>query len=259
MKKILIVITLMANLASVVALAQALPPSQNEAPRAGTPQAGVEVMLEQAAGTFVKTARTDADGKFVFTDLRPGSYRLKAGSAILSPRDAATGQASGKSAQAATQEVKSPRDAATGQATGRRNAQTEPENDGTSNNASNNGEANRTINTSRSNIKNRTVAAEIILGDDDDPPTPPSAKAGVSTSRSNVRNKQSLNAPAETEEVLAIQVFSEASANQKRTFVVPHVLEKSGLVIEVGANGQVVGRLLKTKHDTAKNAIGNIR
>lgn len=257
MKKTFAAITLTLSFVTF-SLAQTPPSSSsktdNATPQAGTPQVGVEVTLEQESGAFVKTIRTDAEGKFTFSGLRPGSYRLKADATVHTPRDPATGQASGKRVQApsATAEVKSPRDVATGQASGKRTPTAEQEN----NEGDASAAANRTINTSRSNIKNQRVSAEIIMGDDDEPPT---TKAGVSTSRSNIRTKQSLNVPADTDEVLAVQLLAEETANTKRAFVLPHVLEKSGLLMQVGANGQLMGRLLKTRHDTVKNAIGNIR
>ena len=230
--------------------------SEKETNRFGTPIPGVEVSLEQEPGVVVKTVRTDADGNFEFSHLKPGLYRIKSGFTVATPRDPATGQASGKQVQssATTSTVHSPRDVATGQASGKRVATTGSENTESGVNA----EANRaTINTSRSNIKNQRVAAEIVVGDEDD--ASPSIKTGVNTSRSNIRNRQGEALAESTEDVVAVQLFSDETPAAKRAFVLPHVLEKSGLTVEVTASGRIVGNVLKTRHDTVKNSINNVR
>ena len=259
MKKTLTAIALTLPLFGCSALAQTpnkqTVQTETEVNRFGTPIAGAEVTLEQESGAVVKSVRTDATGKFEFSDLRPGLYRIKSGYTIHSPRDHATGQASGKQAQAAgtTAAVVSPRDAASGQASGKRVSET-----GTANNdATTNANASRAgVNTSRSNIKNQRVAAEVIMGDED--PAPP-AKAGISTSRSNIRNQPRADLSETSEDVLAVQLFSDETPSSKRAFVLPHVLEKSGLTVEVMANGRLVGNVLKTRHDTVKNSINNVR
>jgi hypothetical protein len=259
-KKIFAATTLAISLFGCSALSQALnkptAPSENETKQFGAPISGVEVTLEQESGTIVKTVRTDAKGQFEFSDIQPGRYRLKVDPSVLSPRDPATGQASGKRLQStgADSSVAAPRDAATGQASGKRqHAPLAENNDGGANTA-----ANRTgINTSRSNIKNQRVAAEIVTDEEADPTTP--AKAGVSTSRSNVRNKKGEITGAADEDVIAVQVFNDEAPVAKRAFVLPHVLEKSGLIVQVGADGRIIGNVLKTRHDTVKNSINNVR
>lgn len=255
MKKIFAALTLVMSLFGFSALAQT-PNEQaaTEKNQSGTPASGVDITLEQESGAVVKTVRTDAHGKFEFSDLRPGIYRIKSGATVLSPRDQAAGQASGKQGQATatTSSVPSPRDVATGQSSGKRVAT------GENHDTSANAEGNRaTINTSRSNIKNQRIAAEIIPDDEADPLTP--AKAGVSTSRSNIRNKQSENLSETNKEVLAVQFLSEDAPTTKRTVVVPHILEKSGVAVQVGASGRIAGNILKTRHDTVKNSINNVR
>lgn len=226
-----------------------------EALRDGTPIPGIEITLEQESGAVLKTVRTDANGKFEFSNLKPGTYRLKTSHTVLSPRDPALGQATGKHLQSSVgnSQVVSPRDVASGQATGKRTATDASE----SSNTSTNSESTRVgINTSRSNIKTQRVAAEVILGDDDEPDTP--AKAGVSTSRSNIRNKQAEMAP-NTDDVITVQLVNERLPNSKRTFIQPHVLEKLGITVQVGNSGTLAGNVLKTRHDTVKNSINNVR
>ncbi|MBS1809959.1 MAG: carboxypeptidase regulatory-like domain-containing protein [Acidobacteria bacterium] len=233
-------------------------PAVQEGPeplRDSTPIPGIDVTLEQESGAVLKTVRTDTNGKFEFSNLKPGTYRLKTSHTVMSPRDPASGQATGKRLQASVgnAQVVSPRDVASGQATGKRTATDVSESSDTSTNS----EAARVgINTSRSNIKNQRVAAEVILGDDDEPAAP--VKAGVNTSRSNIRNKQAEMAQS-TDDVITVQLVNEQVPNSKRTFMLPHVLEKSGFIVQVDNSGTLSGNILKTRHDTVKNSINNVR
>lgn len=114
------------------------------------------------------------------------------------------------------------------------------------------------INTSRSNIKTQKAAPtnDVPSASDEAPQT----KAGVSTSRSNVRNR-SAEQPSSPEEesVIAVQFSNEATPDTKRTHIVLHVIEKKGSVVNVPADGTLAGTVLKTRHDTVKNSINNVR
>ena len=46
---------------------------------AGAQVSGFEVRLEQVSGSKVLTTRTDEKGSFTFTDVGPGSYKLRIG------------------------------------------------------------------------------------------------------------------------------------------------------------------------------------
>jgi hypothetical protein len=48
---------------------------------AGAQVSGFEVRLEQVSGSKVLTTRTDEKGSFTFTDVGPGSYKLRIGCA----------------------------------------------------------------------------------------------------------------------------------------------------------------------------------
>ena len=101
---------------------------------AGDPIPDIDVTISPAAGgAAVKTVKTDRNGKFVCTGLPNGAYSVKfsgAGLKLKSPsglkfeqtitvaREASTGMATGREAAAGTPAA--PRDAATGQASGKR-------------------------------------------------------------------------------------------------------------------------------------------
>ena len=215
----------------------------NEAKMMGDPIPGVGVNLTTKDGVLVQQAKTDANGNVTFSKLAQGSYFLT----IVSPRDIATGQASGK----ASHEIKSPRDIATGQASGKRIAEASTGNAGTSEN--NQAETRTGISTSRSNIRNKTVAAEVLVtGDDDTPP----AKKVANTS----------------DEVFIVSILENAAGTQKTINTsrsnIKHKIEHSGdpheYIYEVSkatikADGGIVFQVLKTKHDTVKNSINNVR
>ncbi|HEX4951564.1 MAG TPA: SdrD B-like domain-containing protein [Blastocatellia bacterium] len=191
---------------------------------------GVGVNLVQEDGTIIKTTQTNAQGQFEFTGVKPGRYLLKLkndikGTTAHSSRDAATGQASGK-------------------------LQSEAPDDKVA-------EA-RGVNTSRSNIKNQKAAP--TTDDTNTSDTTPQNKAGVSTSRSNVRTKSAAQLNVlEEEEVIVVELASEVTPDSKRTHVVPHVFEQKGLMVNVPTDGHLSGTILKTRHDTVKNSINNIR
>ena len=227
----LLVAAVLAVLA-VTASAQNQSTTTTEAKRPGDPIPGMDVKLVQADGTVLKTTQTTATGQIEFSGIKPGSYVLKVGketteTTIQSPRDVATGQASGKS-----QTTDAPDDKA--------------------------GAEQRTINTSRSNIKNQ--AAPVQTDEPQGPNVTLQTKAGVSTSRSNIRTKAKSNLQVpEDEEIIVVQLTNDVPPEAKRSFVLPHVLEKSGLRVQVKADGRLPCNILKTRHDTVKNSINNVR
>lgn len=83
----------------------------------------------------------------------------------------------------------------------------------------------------------------------------PQTKAGVSTSRSNVRNL------TETIESIIIDIENDntIAAKQKMSSMNMQFLALQESLQKLSGRYTTISNVLKTKHDTAKNAIGNIR
>lgn len=230
----------------------AQPATQNANKMMGDPIPGVGVNLTTPAGQLVQQAKTDAAGNVTFSNVAQGKYLLT----IVSPRDAASGQASGK--RAAAQEIKSPRDAASGQASGKRIVSprdpasgqatgkrlAEVPTDESATGENNQNETRAGVSTSRAKV--RSVAAEVLLTGD--PDTPP-AKTDITTN-----------------EVLVVSIFENAGSTQKtintsRSNIKTQKIQHWGdpHEVTVGTDGQLTLNVLKTKHDTAKNSINNVR
>ncbi len=215
MKKLLLFTMLMAGLIIPGMSQSKSTAAQNNANRPGEPIPGVGVNLGRKPGgsSQLKTIYPDANGNFEFTNLEAGKFTLK----LVAPEKSSS--------------VISPRDVASGQATGKRMHQPVA------------------IKEQDSKSDTRVVKAEIVIEGDDDKPavkTEKSApdemevqltilvtkqnsqKAGISTSRSNLRTKFTT-------------------------------LMDEGVEVEVGADGVLKGSVLKTKHDTVKNSINNVR
>lgn len=225
----------------------------------------------------------DGDG---MTDMLIVSY----GHEIKSPRDVATGQSAGRVAKIDAftikqgiiieadldgdgefeplANVKSPRDVATGQASGKRMAAKEDvyvwkikytadlDGDGVEDgfvystqnkdaalinsstgktfslSLSDENPAAKTVEKATSGIK-QTMQTQVLIANDNPPDAPPVQKAGISTSRSNIRTK-------------SIVSCSDGSCLMS---------------CEIELDGKIYSALItsRTKHDTAKNSIGNIR
>lgn len=83
----------------------------------------------------------------------------------------------------------------------------------------------------------------------------PSTKAGVSTSRSNIRN---LTATIESI-INDIENDNTSAAKQKMNSMNMQLLALQQSLQKLGSRYTAVSNVLKTKHDTAKNSISNIR
>lgn len=83
----------------------------------------------------------------------------------------------------------------------------------------------------------------------------PQTKAGVSTSRSNVRN---LNTAIESI-INDIENDNTTAAKQKMSNMNNQFAALQESLLKLGGRYTSLSNVLKTKHDTAKNAIGNIR
>lgn len=113
----------------------------------------------------------------------------------------------------------------------------------------------KTINTSRSNIKNMIATLdELELQLNNDQTT---AKAIINTSRSNIKNQRA--ALSELDAALANKNVSMKELEQKSNAEEKTFSQLLASLKHLGTPYSSISNVLKTKHDTAKNAIGNIR
>ena len=220
--KNLLFITLLISTFAVLGIAQSVSKTA-DAKRPGDPIPGVGVNLGRKPGEQVqKTIYPDANGNFEFTNLAPGKYTLK----LVRAEQAAS--------------VVSPRDAASGQATGKRMHQP--------------------VAIKEQDVKSdtRIVKAEIVIeGDDDKPATTNQKKA----------NKLENSVPQNDEIEVQLTILETRQNSQKVGINTSRsnirnkmkALMQEGVEVEVGADGVLKGRVLKTKHDTVKNSINNVR
>lgn len=221
MKKLLF-ITLLISTFAVLGIAQSVSKTA-DAKKPGDPIPGVGVNLGRKPGGQVqKTIYTDASGNFEFTNLAPGKYTLK----LVKAEQAAS--------------VVSPRDAASGQATGKRTHQPVA------------------IKEQDTKSDTRIVKTEIVIeGDDDKPATTNQKKA----------NKLENSVPQNDEMEVQLTILETSKNSQKvgintsRSNIKNKMkaLMVEGVEVEVGADGVLKGNVLKTKHDTVKNSINNVR
>jgi predicted nucleic acid-binding Zn-ribbon protein len=82
-----------------------------------------------------------------------------------------------------------------------------------------------------------------------------SNKAGISTSRSNLRKVSSSIAAINND----LQNGNTTSAQIKMQNLNTQILALQQSLANLGAQYTSISNVLKTKHDTAKNSVGNIR
>ena len=224
MKKLML-ITLLISMFTVLGTAQSVSKTVTaDAKRPGDPIPGVGVNLGRKPGGQVqKTIYPDASGNFEFTNLAPGKYMLKLVKAeqtasVVSPRDAASGQATGKRMHqpVAIKEQDTKSDT--------RVVKAEIVIEGDDDKPAATDKKANTAKTENSAQNNNEMEVHLTIMDT----TPNSQKTGINTSRSNIRNKMKA-------------------------------LMDEGVEVEVGADGVLKGSVLKTKHDTVKNSINNVR
>ncbi|MBL7738780.1 MAG: carboxypeptidase regulatory-like domain-containing protein [Chitinophagaceae bacterium] len=126
--------------------------------------------------------------------------------------------------------------------------------------ASQNSQSLRTINTSRSNIKNMLASLDDLeeLLDND----AVSSRYLVNTSRSNIKNQRL--ALYDLRETLADMPYMDKAAATDELSKKIAVMNNEFLSLQeslkaMGGQYTTISNVLKTKHDTAKNSIGNIR
>jgi SdrD B-like domain len=221
MKKLLL-ISFLISIFTVLGAAQTKT-SATDAKSPGGPIPGVGVNLGRKPGGQVqKTIYTDAGGNFEFSNLEAGKYTLK----LVAPEKSST--------------IVSPRDAASGLATGKRMHQPVA------------------IKEQDTKSDTRVVKAEIVIEGDDDKP--------ATTEKKNIANSEKPVSPKTVTDILltievAKQNTQKGPINTSRSNIRTNMvtLLNEGVEVEVGADGALKGTVLKTKHDTVKNSIGNVR
>ena len=222
MKKLLL-ITLSISIFAALGAAQSVSKT-SDAKRPGEPIPGVGVNLGRKPGGQVqKTIYTDASGNFEFTNLEAGKYILK----LVKAEQAVS--------------VVSPRDVASGQATGKRMHQPVA------------------IKEQDAKSDTRIVKAEILVEGDDDKPASTDKKASAA--------KTGTSAPHGDEIEVQLTILETKSNSQKAGISTSRsnirnkmkALMDEGVEVEIGADGVLKGNVLKTKHDTVKNSINNVR
>ncbi len=220
--------------------------------RPGGPVRGTLIKIgKDPGGDVVAQGRTNSFGEFEFLNLEPGNYRIIVEASYLindvtdiDLNDEGTGiySKSGYVKLTASQNGQS--------------LSTNSNTDGTNSNTKA-----QDYNSSRSN-KTASIASfndllEVLNELDQQLQTDntPQTKAGVSTSRSNVRN---LNAMVESI-INDIENDNISAAKQKMNSLNVQLLALHQSLQKMGDRYSSISNVLKTKHDTAKNSIGNIR
>lgn len=83
----------------------------------------------------------------------------------------------------------------------------------------------------------------------------PVTKAGISTSRSNIRNVRSALVSVQTD----LQNGNIAAANEKLALLETQIIQLQQSLNGLGKQYTTISNVLKTKHDTVKNSVSNIR
>ncbi|MES1221098.1 MAG: carboxypeptidase-like regulatory domain-containing protein, partial [Bacteroidota bacterium] len=214
---------------------------------AGTPIGGIIVKGGKNPGGSFRTTQTNGYGEFEFTDLERGNYTISAELKYNMDEETIITVAGDAAENIVTSESNLKGEAARKGWDGTIKGNAKADNDQPQLRAQNN----NTVRSNRTELKSILIEADLdgdgeyetdvtnklndeIVLDANGQETTPQQKAGISTSRSNIRNRSSL------------QVVSD------------------GLYVSYGDavinNKDVkVKTVLKTKHDTAKNSVGNIR
>ncbi len=259
-------------------------PFQNDFPQAipGSPIGGLSIKGGKNPGGNIQTKRTNSFGEFEFENLEPGNYSFivevqyiisdATDIDLFDDGDTNTTQSplkttTPKQTQGSTfgEKVNSGMSQSGG-------TKVQDHNSSRSNKSSSiiapppGGDSTNTKaqdhNSSRSNKTASTIAGfndllealrelDLQLQNDQEPQN----KAGVSTSRSNIRNLNTIIESIKTD----VDNGNLSSANNKMNGMNRQFLLLQDALQKMQGRYTAVSNVLKTKHDTAKNAIGNIR
>jgi Carboxypeptidase regulatory-like domain len=277
MKKLLF-ITFFALVCPALLLAQS--PNSNEQnakmAKPGEPIPGVGINLAKLEGgkeTLASQVVTDANGDFEFKNLAPGKYVISVGRkhlgnvkyedmtfTVVSPRDAASGMASGKRQHSPIRIVKEfgIQEPGSNVAIPSNSSKSAVENKDredivitldTEAGAQAGRAAGTDFNSSRSNRERGTIARDGSSN----------GTSGTNNSEAGRAAGTDFNSSRSNRERGTIA--RDGSSNGTATTEVLNKIDSLAIVqgIEITENVTIVGNVLKTKHDTAKNSIGNIR
>jgi len=237
--------------------------------RPGGPIGGIIVKGGKNPGGQMKTVSTNENGEFEFPGLTEGNYTftVESGYVISDAIDIDLGDDKGtekKSAPKQTQGATFGEKVNTGLATGSTNQTKVQDHNSSRSNKSSNGIApdpdnsDSTSNKPGTEISKANVTSLIQTLDELDQQLANDAgsnKAGISTSRSNIRRAREKAAAIQSD--LENNRLREAKNKTTDLTVLINTLQLS--LNNLGSQYRSISNVLKTKHDTAKNSIGNIR
>ncbi len=225
--------------------------------RPGTPIGGIIVKGGKNPGGQMKTLSTNENGEFEFPGLTEGNYTFTVESAyIISDAvdiDLAEEGTEKKSTPRQTQGATFGEKVNAGLATGNSNQTKVQDHNSSRSNKSSNGIAPNPADSTITVLNN--MLATLTELDTQLQNDVSSNKTGISTSRSNLR-KVSNSITAINQD---LQNGDKAAAQIKMKTLNAQVLTLQQSLTNLGELYTSISNVLKTKHDTAKNSIGNIR
>ena len=226
--------------------------------RPGTPIGGIIVKGGKNPGGQMKTISTNENGEFEFAGLTEGNYTfiVESGYVISDAIDIDLGEGEGtekKSAPKQTQGATFGEKVNAGLATGNANQTKAQDHNSSRSNKTASGmapnPADSTITAFNSMLATLTELDTQLQND------AASNKAGISTSRSNLRKVRNCITAINND----LQNGNKAAAQSKIQNLNTQFLSLQQSLTNLGALYTSISNVLKTKHDTAKNSVGNIR
>lgn len=238
--------------------------------RPGTPIGGIIVKGGKNPGGQMKTISTNENGEFEFAGLTEGNYTftVESGYVISDAIDIDLGEeevTEKKSAPKQTQGATFGEKVNAGLGTGNNNQTKAQDHNSTRSNKTASGIApnpnssdSTTSNKPNTEISKANFTSLLQTLDELDQQLANDAgsnKAGISTSRSNIRNARAKATAIQAD--LENNRLSEAKNKMAGLTVQINALQLS--LNNLGSQYRSISNVLKTKHDTAKNSVGNIR
>lgn len=225
--------------------------------RPGNPIGGLIIKGGKNPGGNLRTTQSNENGEFEFTDLEPGDYTFTIEQKIFIEDE--TPVTVGQQANTRVQDHNSSRSNKTASSIAT---------DDTDTNKPNTRPArwtapeslNKTINTTRANIKSMLASLDDLEDQLDNDAS--GNRALINTSRSNIKS-QRLSVYSLKETLNDIQYMDKTDAvnvlEQKMAAINRQLLSLQETLKDLGSQYSSISNVLKTKHDTVKNSISNIR